>query len=88
MRIWVVQEVAFSEALLCVGDLEVNWAYVEATTLWIICKNYDMIPREYALGISMAVSHKNAVRLDLMGYTAVFRSDRPLRYSLRSSGAT
>jgi hypothetical protein len=49
-RIWVVQEVAFSQVIMYVGDLEVDWQTVVSAATWMFRKEYAMVVScEYAM---------------------------------------
>jgi hypothetical protein len=40
-RIWIVQEVAFAPAILCIGNHEVGWPCVAAAARWLLSKDYS-----------------------------------------------
>jgi hypothetical protein len=45
-RIWIVQEVAFAPAILCIGNHEVGWPRVAAAARWLLSKGYIYVEED------------------------------------------
>jgi hypothetical protein len=45
-RIWIVQEVAFAPAIMCIGSHEVGWPRVAAAARWLLSKSYTYVQED------------------------------------------